>query len=78
MNMQAMLKQAQALQKDMLKVKNEIDSIYNSNKSAIKKAKDMISNDDLEEYVGIIKKSETNKFKSDKLAAALLKMIREN
>jgi hypothetical protein len=26
MNMQAMLKQAQALQKDMLKVKNEIDS----------------------------------------------------
>lgn len=26
MNMQAMLKQAQALQKDMMKVKNEIDS----------------------------------------------------
>ena len=26
MNMQAMLKQAQALQKDMLKIKNEIDS----------------------------------------------------
>lgn len=48
------------------------------NEFIIKKAKNMISNDDLEEYVGIIKKSETNKFKSDKLAAALLKMIREN
>ncbi len=48
------------------------------NELIIKKAKDIASNGDLEEYVRIIKKSETNKFKSDKLAAALLKMIREN
>ena len=48
------------------------------NELIIKKAKDIASNGDLEEYVRIIKKSETNKFKSDKLAAALLKMIGEN
>lgn len=35
MNMQAMLKQAQALQKDMLKVKDEIDSTDFSGESSL-------------------------------------------
>ncbi len=48
------------------------------NEFILTQAKNMIKNNDLDEYVEIIKKSETNKFKSDKLAAALLKMIREN
>ena len=36
------------------------------------------NDNDLSEYVEIIRKSETNEFKSDRIAAALLKMIREN
>ena len=35
MNMQAMLKQAQALQKDMLKVKNEIDNTEFTGESSL-------------------------------------------
>lgn len=37
MNMQAMLKQAQALQKDMLKVKNEIDNTEFTGESSLVK-----------------------------------------
>ena len=37
MNMQAMLKQAQALQKDMLKVKNEIDNTDFTGESSLVK-----------------------------------------
>ena len=37
MNMQAMLKQAQALQKDMLKIKNEIDSTEFTGESSLVK-----------------------------------------
>lgn len=48
------------------------------NELIMNEAKSMIRNNDIEEYLEIIKKSETNKFKSDKLAAALLMMIREN
>ncbi|WP_458456574.1 DEAD/DEAH box helicase [Methanobrevibacter sp.] len=48
------------------------------NELIMAEAKNMIINNDIEEYLEIIKKSETNKFKSDKLAAALLMMIREN
>ena len=37
MNMQAMLKQAQALQKDMLKIKNEIDNTEFTGESSLVK-----------------------------------------
>lgn len=44
----------------------------------IEKAKDSIKNENLDEYIEIIRNSETGQFSSDRIAAALLKMIREN
>ena len=54
----------------------EINDI--KNEMIIKKAMNLKNDNDLSEYVEIIRKSETNEFKSDRIAAALLKMIREN
>ena len=70
MNIQAMMKQAQALQKDMLKVKNEIDnSLYVGENAMIKitmkgnkevsdvqlKVSDSLDKDDLEMLQDMIK-----------------------
>ncbi|MDO5859696.1 MAG: DEAD/DEAH box helicase [Methanobrevibacter sp.] len=55
---------------------SEIEEI--KNKIIMDKVKNSVKNDDLEEYLKIIKKSSSQNLSSEEIAACLLKMVREN